>query len=294
MVTRAHTCGEHDEVGLKRRAVAEAEPTHDAGIVDVDCRGGRLGENREPECLHVATQRAASTLVELDRHEARSELDDRRLEPEQAQRVRGLEAEQSAAHHGRGSTARCPLADGVEIVERSVDEHAVGVRAGHGWHEGSRPSRDHARLVNDLVAGRGERHAAFEVDRGDPLAEHQPHTRSLVRRTVTEQEVVRIGAIEDRGQVDPIVGAPALLADDHDLVRLVQAELDGSLDEAMADHAVADHHDDRPACAGVEPARRRQGVVGRRQGVVGRHQTPARRALERRRYTTHVKAMQST
>ena len=138
---------EHDHVGVEVVALGERQ----AGDAAVGRRahGGRggAGADLEPERLDVAAQGAAAAVVELHGHQAGRELDDRRADPEQAQRVGGLQAEQPAADDGAGGRIGGPLPDGVEVVERPVDERRRRRRCpGIGGTNGAEPvASTHAR-----------------------------------------------------------------------------------------------------------------------------------------------------
>src|SRR3546814_14504013 len=49
--------------------------------------------------------------------------------------------------------------------------------------------------------------------------------------------------VEERAEVHPVVGGPALLAEHDDLVGLVEPALYGGLEDAVTDHPVADDDD---------------------------------------------------
>ena len=186
---------------------------------------------------------------------------------EQAQGVGGLEPEQAAADDDAGRRAGRPGADGVEVVERAVDERAGGVDAGDRRDERERAGGDDARPVGDLPAARGGRRAGGGVEGDDGVAEHELDAGRVVQVGRPERQLLGVGAVEDRRQVDPVVGPAPLLADDDEGAETV---LDGRLDEAVADHAVADDED--------------------RIHV----QTPSRRRGDGRRYVTQVTARQTT
>ena len=70
--------GEHDEVGVERRRRRRTRsPATRAVGVGAHLGGGGAGAHVEPERLDVAAQRPPAAVVELHRHQARRELDDR-------------------------------------------------------------------------------------------------------------------------------------------------------------------------------------------------------------------------
>ena len=90
------------------------------------------------EVLDAPAQDRAAALVDLDGHEPVGELDDVGLEAQAAQGVGRLQAEQPAADDGAAAAAGGEVLDGLEVVERAVDEAAGQVLAGDGRHERER------------------------------------------------------------------------------------------------------------------------------------------------------------
>ena len=208
--------------------------------------------------LDLASQRPAGSRVDLDGHQPVGQLDDRGLHPERPQRARRLEPEQPAADDHAPLAPGGPGADGVDVVEGAVHEHPGEVLAGHRGHEGCAAGGQHEVVVGDLVAGRRHDSAGGRVERDRGVAQHQPDAVVVVEVGTAEHQRPRVGALERGGEVDAVVGAPALLAEHHDLVGLVEAPVDGGLEEVVADHAVA--HDEQHGTA------RRVGAHGRLLG----------------------------
>ena len=128
-------------------------------------------------------------------------------------------------------------------------------RPAHRRHERRGTGGQHERVVADRVdARRGWRAAPAwpgrrrdvgdgaldPVDRGDGGVEDEAHARVVVLPLGQQRQLVGALGGEEAGQRDPVVGGARLLAEDHDVVGLGEPALDGGLDEAVADHAVAD------------------------------------------------------
>ena len=132
---------------------------------------------------------------------------------------------------------------------------------GIGGTNGAEPVASTQARRRSAPAGRGRR-AGRGVEGDDGVAEHQLDTRRVVEVGRAERQVVGGRAVEQRREVHPVVGPPALLADDDERA---EPALDGGLDEAVADHAVADDEDrvDRSTRSDpYQPAGRRAQVDG--------------------------------
>src|SRR5699024_7857178 len=124
--TGAHTDGEHHDRCLDRgRLAVVAGQGHPDPAVTVrtvarfDHRVGHAQVHLDATVAdEVAQQRAAPT-VDLDGHEPVVALHDVRGQPDQAQRIGGLDPEQPAADHDAVRAGPCGLggrADRVEVV----------------------------------------------------------------------------------------------------------------------------------------------------------------------------------
>jgi hypothetical protein len=182
-------------------------------------------------------ERGTTGVVDLDGHEARRELDDVGLDLELVQGVGRFQTEQTATddHTGLGGLRR--LADRLEVVDRPVDEDVLEVLAGHRRDEGGGTGGEHQDVVRlGLAVAEGDL-LRLAVDRGDLGVEEELDPGVVVGPFGQEREGV--GAdLEERRQGDAVVGRTRLLTGDDDVVPLGEATLDGSLDEAVTDHAV--------------------------------------------------------
>ncbi|SKO71097.1 Uncharacterised protein [Mycobacteroides abscessus subsp. bolletii] len=93
--------------------------------------------HRQSEVGDQPGEQGTATLVDLQVHEARIELHDVRGQPHEAQRIRGLQAEQATADDDTRSTRRLvgDGLDGIQIIHGAVDEATVGVATGHRGHK---------------------------------------------------------------------------------------------------------------------------------------------------------------
>src|SRR5690606_8171723 len=160
---------------------------------------------------------------------------DLRLEAEQPQGARGLEAEEAAADDDAVPASFGAGLDRLEVLDGAVDEHAVEVGALDGRDERGRAGGEDE-LVVGVGAARGADGAGGAVEGRRRLAEAQVHARQVGG----EGESFGADAVEERREADPVVGGTWLLGEDRDGPGGVA--LGDRLEEAAADHAVADHY----------------------------------------------------
>ena len=159
------------------------------------------------------------------------------------QRVGRFEAEQAAADHEAGGAARCggPRADLFEIVERAVHEATVEVVARYRRDERVRTRRDHEFVVGDERSVVEDRLAGHVVDLLDEPPEPVVDSIAGQELVAHEAEILLGLAVEPARQRDTVVRRTALLADHRDRTRRFGVGRDELVDEALTDHAVADH-----------------------------------------------------
>ena len=194
------------------RVVGEPQARHPTVGGGAHLGGRRAGEHVQPEPLDVAAQRAPGALVELHGHQPVGELDHGGVDAEQAEGVGRLQAEQAAADHRAGGAAGGPGTDRLEVLDRAVHEGAGGVGAGDGRHERVRPGGEHAGAVGERAPGPGGEGARGGVERDRRVAEHELDAVVGVPAGLAQREVRRLLAVEQRRQVDAVVGDPRLLA----------------------------------------------------------------------------------
>ncbi len=105
--------------------------------------GPGVAPDRDAHAVDEALEGLAAAQVDLRVHQVRAELDDRGLRAEGLERARGLEAQETAADDGAADRALPttlgrgvapllldPAAQGRDVVDRAVDEHAGQLVAG--------------------------------------------------------------------------------------------------------------------------------------------------------------------
>ncbi len=246
LVAGADPGAEHHEVGGEFGAVGQLHAGDGTVLAGHDLLGADARADGQPLLLDGAQQRRAAALVDLHRHQARRELHDVRGESEPLERAGRLQAEQAAADHGTGPRPgpRVRL-DGEEVLDRAVDEAALGVPARHRRDERVGAGGEDQHVVADDQTGAGGHLPRVPVD-GHRRVPHVQLDAVLGEEGEVGQRQV-LGGLpgEVRGELDAVVGGARLLAQDDHAVRAGQAALGEGLQEALADHAVADKHDRR-------------------------------------------------
>ena len=236
----ADACREQQDIGLKMRAVLEAQPV--TGLLPLlDALGGLLHQHLDPERLNLVSQHGAAALVELHRHQPGGKLHHLGLEPEQAQGVGRLQPQQAAADDHAAAGLGAGIADGGKIPQGAVDEAALPLMAGDGGHEGHRAGRQHQTVVRELLAV-GERQGA-----GGPV-EHlhlgpQPQRNAalFIPGRIRHAQRLRGLAAKYLGEVHPVVGGVRLGPEHRHLEPIEATGRHQLFDEVMTHHAVAHH-----------------------------------------------------
>jgi hypothetical protein len=152
LVARPDAGGEHDDVDVqlvepRGRPVGRDHPVHPAVAARGELRRRRPGVHADAQRADQPLQRLAATLVDLQRHQPRRELDDVGLHAQRGQRAGRLEPQQAAADDGahdrarpRPAAARAPASvthcrRAGDVVDRAVDEAARQVLALDRRHE---------------------------------------------------------------------------------------------------------------------------------------------------------------
>lgn len=243
LVPRPDARGEDDQIGREDRTVGQGHAVDRAGVIDGDLLGARARVDGESHALDRAQQGRAAALVDLDRHQPGRELHDVRGETESLERAGRLQAEQPAADDGTRGGRLGVLLDREQVLDGAVDEAALGVLVRHGRYEGVRAGGEDERVVGERPSGaRGDR-ARGPVDALGRVVEIQLDAVPLHEVRVGEGEFVGCAAVEVRGQPDPVVGRPRLLAQHDDPCAPGRSALRECLEESLADHPVADDHD---------------------------------------------------
>ncbi len=173
-----------------------------------------------------------------------------------------------------------------QVVERAVDEAARPRRAGDRRHEGRRAGGQHERVVrrHDAAAARDRLRDRCR-SRSTGSASRSSSAGWSKKPSPTRQSAVVAGEPASTGPTRSYAGHRLLGVDD-DVPLVGEPALDGELDEAVADHAVAD--DDEASCGscgapcGDGGAALQQGRDGRRCRCRSRWWRGSRRRPRRR------------
>jgi hypothetical protein len=136
----------------------------------VDRLGRGAAVDLETEIAGEPGQQPRAALVDLQRHQPRTHLDDVRAHAQQLQGVGGLQVEQTASEDDAGPALNGRAADRVEVLEGAVGEAPIEVVTGHRRHERSRHGGQHQRVVDDQIVRSGHR-VGGAVDAGDTSAQ---------------------------------------------------------------------------------------------------------------------------
>ncbi len=123
------------------------------------------------ECFDLTAEHAAATVVNLQGHEPRSELDDVSLQAQIPQRLGCFQSQQAAADDGTGAGTIGTGSDGFEILDRAVHVTARPIAPRNEWHEGIRAGSDDQDVVVESAAACGAHLTSFPVDGHDSLAQ---------------------------------------------------------------------------------------------------------------------------
>ncbi len=243
LVAGADTGGEHHQVGGEFGTVGQLHTGDGAVLADHDLLRAHARVDAQAHLLDGAQQGGAAALVDLHRHQARRELHDVGGQSEALEGTGRLEPEQTAADHGTHLGVLRVLLDREQVLDRAVDETALGVLARDGRHERVGAGGQDQHVVVDDETGAGGDPAGLPVDGLRRVAHVQLDAVVLEELHVRHGQVLGRLAREVRGELDAVVRRARLLTEHDHAVRGGQAALGERFEEALADHAVADEHD---------------------------------------------------
>ena len=234
LVPGADAGREHHEVGFQHIAVGElqAAPCRFSGH---DAHRVLAGMHGHAQALDHAPQHRAAAIVQLRTHEARPELHHMRGESHVLERVGRFKPQQSAAHHHARLRLGAGRPNRVQILNRAVDVAVRQIAAVDWRHERIGARGEHQRIVAYPPTPAGAYGLRFAVYLRDPFA--HMHRRRRWQRG--QGEVRGADAGEVVAQVNAVVGGPRLVAEHADRGARHRCR---ELSEAVADHAVANHH----------------------------------------------------
>ncbi len=239
LVAGADAGREHHQIDRDGPAVVEVDHPLPAGLLDAG--RARAGVDVEAQRLDLPPEERRPRLVELPGQEPARGLHHVHLEPQLLHRARRLQPQEPAADHRGARVSPGVLADGAQIVDRAVDEHAGQIRARDGRHEGPRPRREHQAIEGDGGAGGRAHHALVAIDARHRIAEAEVDAGVAIPGLGGEAEVLLGPPGEELGEVDPIVGRARLLAEDDQAQRPRRCPAVDELPaEPEAHHSVSD------------------------------------------------------
>ncbi|MNQ37592.1 hypothetical protein D3C85_511420 [compost metagenome] len=229
---------EHDQVGFQRRAFGKA---HAVAILraGLDVLRGARQMHAHAQRFDAGLQRGAAGFVELHRHQARRKLHNVRFQVQRLEGVGGLQPQQAAAHDHAAPRAAGGLADQVQVVDAAIHQARRAFGPGDGRHEGIGAGGQHQFVVGGAAAG-GDHLLLVAVDLQHRLAQVQGQALLFVQRGLAQRHRLGIAPVQVFGQVDAVIGAAGLLAEDVDAIARERAAGDQLLDAMVAHHAVAD------------------------------------------------------
>jgi hypothetical protein len=247
LVARRDARRDDDDVDVEPAAVGELQPPDRPLTVRPQVRRRRVDPHRDAELVDEPPQRLAPAEVDLCRHQVRAELDDSAARTECLQRARRLEPEQPAADdrspHRPTPPPRLlldPAAQGRDVVEGAVHEHAGQVVARDGRHGRTRARRENEVVIAPRPSARGRHRPVLPVDRDRRVAAHEPDRRVGPQRVVAEREVARTASREVARECHAVVRRPRLLREDRHVPASRGVAGAQRLDEPLGDHAAAD------------------------------------------------------
>ena len=179
-----------------------------------------------------------------------------RFQPKVLQRLCRFQAEQSAADHGSHLRPGRLGGDNLQIFDGAVDEAVAPVAARYRRHEGAGARGEYQLVVGHFFVARRANHLLHRIDGKHAVVQAQCETVLLEKIVRHDIQICRALAGEKARQLHPVVGRARLLAEHGDLA--VSAAFLGMrnqlLQEALADHAVADDGDSHQAALALNSA----------------------------------------
>ena len=239
--------GEHHQVGVQREPVVEDQP-----VVGEPDRPG-TGVDPRAEAAEVAGEDPAGLLVDLAAEQVVAALDDLGVEAADAQRPGHLEAEEPTADHDRSPGSGHRGVEAEAVVEAAERVHLlVQPAVDPDQPADRRQGRDRARGQDQDVVGHpvavGELDLAVSaVD----LRDARPEAQVDVVRHAHRDAVDGMGALQHRGQQDPVVRRVSLVAEQRHIRPAGQG-----LGQSYRGHPGAHHdHPHARTCAAGEVTR---------------------------------------
>ena len=189
--------------------------------------------------LDLVTQHRAAVVVQLHRHQTRGELHHVGLQAQALEGVSRFQAQQATADHHAGLGAGGIGADGVQVVQGTVDKTVLVVLAVDGRHKRVGTGGQNQFVIGVVALGGG--HApVFAVNADHLLMQVQVDVVLGVPVSGAHGQVGVGGATEILGQMDTVIGELFFLTEHDDVVLRSCRGRHELLKEVVTHHAVAD------------------------------------------------------
>jgi hypothetical protein len=184
------------------------------------------------------------------------------VKTEGAQGVGRLQAEQPAAddHTTTDLGSLGPTGHVGQVVDGAVDERPGTVPPVDGWHEGGAAGSEDQTVIGNDPSRRRADQPGLAVDVDGTVTDQQVDAVMVEEIGAGDGQRVVVSGVEPLGEVDPVIGGPAFLAEHGDVPARQHPEVGQGGEEPVAHHAVADHHEFAVRSDGshgtTQPARR--------------------------------------
>ena len=240
LVARADAGGEDDEVHFQLAAVGKAHGFACFSPFLNDLFGVFAGVNLHAHAFDLTAQLIATHVVELFGHQHRRKFDDVGFNAEVFQRACRFQTQQAAADNRAAFASTRTGFDGVEVLNRAINEAILSLRAFNGWDPRIRARRHDQLVVKNRTAGAGVDHFFLTVD-GDSAFAHQHFYAMLLVETFTHQRELFGGMMGEVGrQVHTVVRLAGFFTEHGNIELLSIGFIEKILNKAVADHAVTD------------------------------------------------------
>ena len=169
------------------------------------------------------------------------------FEPEVVGGLGRFQSEESAADDRAAAGLLGVLNDGVEVLDRAVDEDPALVDALDGRNERSRAGREDNAVVGDIQARFRDDRSTRAIDPPGAVSHVELDSVLAIPLDARYGQLGGIPVVKVGREMDAVVSRPGLLAEGDDAVVAAAVEFNQLLAEAVPDGTVADHHCCLPA-----------------------------------------------
>ena len=150
-----------------------------------------------------------------------------------------FQAEQAAAHHGADTG---PIRGGdnlVQVIKGAVNKAVRAVVTVNGRHERIGPGGQHQFVVIQPLSRFGDHYPGVPVDLAHPGGQLQGQPRLCHETLRHQRQSIGIALGKVTGQANPVIGRPALRAQDRHVVVIKTTTVRQRLQKALPHHTVA-------------------------------------------------------